>query len=353
MRITWSSDVRVYERYWNVIHRDEGDLVMVIGGSFYPNLDAAEAFAIVNLAGDHRSVRAFRPLGHDRMELGVGPIQPTIVEGLRTWRHILEPNEWGISYDLTFRDDFRQEFRERRTHPTGAWPPGRRPDVTSGFEGFGSVEGWLRVDDRHIELDFRTCRGTRDRHWGLGRDVGGPGLQVPDAPSTHGVSGNTFVSFETWGLWGDSVLYPIGHESSRADRVRRITRRLRFDEPNHHFVGGIVDFDLASGDVKRLHFRRREHQTAYMRCGMYGGTPDGGTHQGERRSVHVEGDRYDVRDETVCRLLGGLDEHLCEVTCDGKTVLGIYQPIDPAAYEACRSGLAGWNLLEDDSDLLD
>ena len=34
----------------------------------------------------------------------------------------------------------------------------------------------------------------------------------------------------------------------------------------------------------------------------------------------------------------GLDEHLCRVTRDdGRSVLGIYQAIDPTAYEACVS----------------
>ena len=83
IRVMWSSDPRAYERYWTVFHDDAGELIVATGGSFYPNLDLAEAYAIVNHRGDHRSVRAFRRLGADRMDLRVGPIHPTIVRGMR------------------------------------------------------------------------------------------------------------------------------------------------------------------------------------------------------------------------------------------------------------------------------
>jgi hypothetical protein len=284
-------------------------------------------------------------MGADRSNLHVGPIQPTIVEGLRVWRHVLTPNEWGISYDLTFRDTFRQEFRERRTHPSAAWPAGRRPDITSGFEGFGVVDGWVQIDERRIELDPSTCSGTRDRHWGLGRDVGGPALQVTGAPSAYGLSGNNFVAFDSWALWGDSILYPLGDPRSRADRVVRMSRRLRFEPETRLFLEGIIDYSLATGGAKQLHYRRIGDLTAYMRCGMYGGTPVTQIHQGARLGNHVEGDRFDVRVPEIRTQLAGLDEHLCEVTCGEERAIGIYQPIDPDAYEACQAGQPGWDFL--------
>ena len=63
IRVMWSSDPRTYERYWVICHDNAGDLILVTGGSFYPSLDTAEAYAIVNYRGDHRSVRGFRRLG--------------------------------------------------------------------------------------------------------------------------------------------------------------------------------------------------------------------------------------------------------------------------------------------------
>jgi hypothetical protein len=349
IRVMWSSDPRTYDRYWTVFHDDAGELVVATGGSFYPNLDLAEAYAIVNLRGDHRSVRAFRRLGADRMNLHLGPIQPTILEGLRLWRYVVAPNEWGVTFEVTFRDTTRQIYRE----PAGSYattsPPGRRPDVTTGFEGFGVVTGWVQVDDARVELNEATCRGTRDRHWGIGRSVGGPAAQVhlPAAPpASFGWSGNNFVAFADWALWHDRIFYPLGDPRPGLGKVVKTDRRLRFEPDTRIFVEGIIDYTLATGETRRLHYERIGHQTAYMRCGMYGGTPDKGIHQGTYVGDDVvEGDRYDVTRPEVRMFLRGLDEHQCRVTCDGEMVVGIYQPIDPLAFEACDAGAPGWAFL--------
>ena len=79
IRVAATSDHRAYERYWTVCHDDAGEVIIATGGSFYPNLDLAEAYAIVNMRGDHRAVRAFRRLGTDRMNMHLGPIKPTAV----------------------------------------------------------------------------------------------------------------------------------------------------------------------------------------------------------------------------------------------------------------------------------
>ena len=141
VRVMWTGDPRAYERYWMVCHDAAGEVVIATGGSFYPNLDRAEAYAIVNVRGRHTAVRSFRSIGADRADLRIGPIAPQIVRGLREWRYVLEPNEWGISYDLTFTDTTRQVFREPLSNSAAGTPPGRRNDVTSGFECFGTVCG--------------------------------------------------------------------------------------------------------------------------------------------------------------------------------------------------------------------
>lgn len=346
IRVMWSSDHRVYERGWTVFHDATGDLLVATGLSFYPNLDTAEAYAIVNHCGDHRSVRAFRRLGGDRMDLRIGPLHPTIVEGLREWRFELDDNAWGITFDVTFRDTMRGMFRERKATPDRSFPPGRQPDVTAGFESFGTVEGTVTVDGTTITLDPATCRGTRDRHWGVGRNVGGPALELPRPRTTVGHSGNSFVAFSDYAIWGDQIMYPFGDARPGMGRARVADRRLRFEPDTHIFVEGEVDYLLDDGDVKRVHYERVGAQTAYLRCAMYGGTPDSGIHQGEYVGDDVvEGDRYDVRTPEARTHLMGLDEHLCRVTCDGETVLGIYQPIDPDAYERCAAGLPRWSFL--------
>jgi hypothetical protein len=345
IRVMWTGDPRAYERYWMVCHDPAGEVLIATGGSFYPNLDRAEAFAIVNHRGQHTTVRGFRRMGADRADLRIGPVAPRIIQGMRWWRYVLEPNEWGISYQLDFRDTTRQGFREPLSNSAGGQPPGRRNDVTTGFESFGEVTGWVDIRGTRIELPTGSP-GTRDRHWGVGRGVGGPALSLGGRLHV-GVSGNAFVAFPSWTLWGDRVFYRFGDERPDMGRVAKPTRRLRFEPDTRIFVEGIVDYTLEGGETKQVHYERIGQQTAYLRCGMYGGTPDRGIHQGgyEGKDL-VEGETYDVNRPEVRMAIAGLDEHLCRVSCDGEVTTGIYQPIDPVAYEACAAGRPGWAFLE-------
>src|SRR3954467_15420103 len=102
VRVMWTGDPRAYERYWVICHDPAGEVLIATGGSFHPNLDRAEAYAIVCRGGRHTSVRSFRRLGVDRADLRVGPIAPVIVRGLREWRFVLEPHEGGARHGLHF-----------------------------------------------------------------------------------------------------------------------------------------------------------------------------------------------------------------------------------------------------------
>ncbi len=348
IRIMMTSDPKAYERYWMVCHDTAGEVLVATGCSFYPNLDRAEAYAIVNHRGIHRTVRVFRPLGVDRMDMRFGPIAPEVVEGLRRWRFVLEPNEWSIEFDLDFRDTTRQIFREPTLPIDRGYPRGRRPDVTTGFESFGDVEGWVDVAGTRIEIRPGEGRGTRDRHWGVGRGVGGPELALGGRMHV-GVNGNSFVAFSDFTIWGDKVFHRFGDERPGDGRVVKAVRRMRFEPETKIFAEAIVDYTLDSGETKQLHYERIGNQTAYLRCGMYGGTPDKDIHQGayDGGDEVIEGDVFDVNDPEVRASLMGLDEHLCRVTCDGETVTGIMQPIDPNAYNACASPTReGWSFLE-------
>ena len=256
IRVVWSSDHRVYERFWSVIHDDSGDVIIATGGSFYPNLDRAEAYAIVNYKGRHASVHAFRRLGVDRMDMAIGPLRPTILAGMRLWRYELEENQWGISFNLLFHDTFRQIFRESSGTTDRSRPPGRKPDVTTGFEGFGEVEGWVKVENTTIDLARSSCRGTRDRHWGVGRGVGGPKFDLPGVRSHNVISGNNFVAFADFAIWHDRIFYRFGDPRPRSGRIVKTERRLRFEPDTHIFVEGIVTYTLETGEVKQVYYER-------------------------------------------------------------------------------------------------
>ena len=278
IRYMWTSDLQAYERCWMTGHDDAGSMIIVVGASFYPNLDAAEAFVVVNIDGIHASVRSFRRLGVDRAEMGVGPIRPTICEGMQHWKFQLEDNSWNVAIDLDTDDITQQVLREPLVrHPV---PPGRQAHVTAGFECFVELEGTVCIGDRSVALDRSNCRGSRDRHWGTGRGVGGPALQPDGRLPASGHSGNCFVMFDDYGIWGDRLFFRFGDERRGAGTVKTIHRRLRFEPDTHIFVEGLVDYVLNDSQRVRLHFERLGYQTAYLRCGLYGGDPTGARFQG-------------------------------------------------------------------------
>lgn len=344
IRVVASTDPRQFERYWFVIHDQVGELLLALGGSFYPNLDLAESYAIVTHRGVQRSVRAFRPLGADRVDLRNGPLAPRIVRGLREWRLVLEPNEWGIAFDLRWLDTRRQVYH-------AAWAPidrttrARQSEVTAGFEGFGDASGWVEVDGRRLDCPPGSLRGTRDRHWGVGRGVGGPNLQFGRKHKAGWIGGN-WINFSDFAIWGNKVLYGYGDARPGMGAVVHVERRLRFEEDTHIFTEGVIDYLLDDDSQKRVEFRRLGNQTAYMRCGLYGGTPDKDIHQGAwTGGVMVEGDCHDLSDPAVRSRLCGLNEHHCEIRCGDEVTTGILQPLEPDAWNACARQRPGWKFL--------
>ena len=90
VRVMWTPDAQAYERVWFTCQDKVGELLVVIGLAFYPNLGTAEAFAIVNVRGRHTTVRAHTRCPTDRMEMSIGPFHFEVVEAFRQWRLTLD-----------------------------------------------------------------------------------------------------------------------------------------------------------------------------------------------------------------------------------------------------------------------
>jgi hypothetical protein len=176
IRQVTTSDRNFYDRYYFNCHAGTDELMLIVGVGQYPNLGVTDAFALARHGGTHRVVRASRELGADRMDTSVGPFRVEVLEGLKRLRVVLEPNEHGLEFDLTWegaipaqaepshfiRSQERVIFDSFRLAQTGRWS-GR---VRSGADEFTiTPDRW---------------RGSRDRSWGV-RPVGeseAPGIQA-------------------------------------------------------------------------------------------------------------------------------------------------------------------------------
>jgi hypothetical protein len=110
--------------------------MLIVGLGQYPNLGVTDAFALLRRGSAHRVVRASRELGADRMNTRVGPFGVEVLEGLKRLRVVLDPNEHGLSFDLTWegrsrRRSSRSTSSARRSGwcstPSGWRRPGSGP----------------------------------------------------------------------------------------------------------------------------------------------------------------------------------------------------------------------------------
>jgi hypothetical protein len=175
MRHPATSDRNFYDRYYFNCHPCSGDAMLLIGLGQYPNLGVTDGFALLRTPGKHQVVRASRELGNNRMDTTVGPLRVEVIEGLRKLRVVLEPNEFGLSFDLTWngaipahleprhyiRWQERVIFDSMRLAQTGTW------------------QGHITTGDEVTEVTPDRWWGSRDRSWGV-RPVGEsepPGIQ--------------------------------------------------------------------------------------------------------------------------------------------------------------------------------
>jgi hypothetical protein len=373
VRVMWTPDAQAYERVWFTSQDSVGDLLLVVGLAFYPNLGTAEAFAIVNHRGRHTTVRAHRKLGADRMDMTLGPFTFEVVEPFRRWRLRLDPDAVAeavagasqaggsgiaggggepeqsdrVGFDITWLDTKRPVFRQLGA---GIIVSGRAMSPIAGYDGFGRQEGWVEVDGARHDLRATTHRGTRDHHWGTRDGVGGPGRYMG---LQHPHSGE-WVEFKEFGIWGDHVLYNLGDPRKRSATLRERRHRMRFEDDTHLLVAGEVDLVFADDSVKTMRFERLGHQIAFLRCGMYGGpnggTPDGdlwhgmAVASGDETVVHVE--TFDVTDPAVRSRLAGQDQHHCRIECEGEVTYGLVEPYDTLCYDVSAAGVLGFSLLE-------
>ncbi len=196
-----SGDPNHYDRYWFNGHQRDGDFYFGAAMGHYPVrgiIDAA--FSLVKDGIEH-SLFASGAMPLDRAT-NIGPIRIEVREPMRAIRFVVEPNEHGISCDLTFRATTVaiEEPRQQRRSAEGII----LTDHTR-LTQWGAWEGTVVVDGDQLRIDPGDVSGTRDRSWGL-RPVGEQ-VQVLRQP----------MPFQVFWLWaplhfGDRFTHLALHE---------------------------------------------------------------------------------------------------------------------------------------------
>jgi hypothetical protein len=344
-----NSDPRAFERTWFSCVDNTGGLLVIVGIGFYPNLGTADGYAIVNLRGQHTTVRVQRELGGNRLDMNFGPLCAQVVAPFEQWHLSLGDNPYGVQFEIDWFDSKRPWF-----HDSGDQIVDGTTWRSSGYESFGYQQGWVEVGGERIELSGTRFRGSRDHHWGIRENVGGPSRRK--GPLAHHAHSGEFVEFGDFGIFAHYGIY-YGRDDERiGSRRRTVQRRLRFDPGSKMLLGGEVDIEFESGERKHLTFERVGNQIGFLRCAMYGGfggkggTPDGdvwhGQFPGGDQPV-VTGETYDVNDVSEQQRISGLDDCVARFECDGEIAYGIVETVHPLSYEFAREGRAGLSLVDE------
>lgn len=345
IRHSATSDRNFYDRYYFNCHQNDGDAMVIFGYGQYPNLAVADAFMVVTTGTSHRVVRASRELG-DRMDMSVGPIRVEVIRPLEKLRFVVEPNEHGVSADLTWVGSvpaFEEPRQYIRKH-------GRVLFDTMRLAQTGKWSGTITTGDTTFEVTADKWWGTRDRSWGV-RPVG---EEEPAGIRTEG---------QMVGMWNyapmqfedHSILYMV---NERTDGTRDIEEATRIwndpDRPTEHLgrpeheavvtpgtrriESSVLRFPDAPGGP--LEIAVTPLQDCWLMVGTgYGIEPDWrfGMYQGP---LVVQGVDVDYERDSE-RLFGLVDQVARFEQSDGSVGYGLHEFFFIGDYE--RYGLVGWD----------
>ena len=337
-----TSDRNFYDRYYFNCHDLTGDTFLVVTMGVYPNIGVIDAFATVVQRNERQFVvRASRELGEDRSRTVVGPIGVEVLEGLRRLRVWCEPNEWDLSFDLTFEGaafPFQEPHFFRRAGNrvvmdyTRLTQPGRWSGQLSvgGEQHDVRPEGWL---------------GARDHSWGI-RPVGD--REPAGAPARGGQRGFFWnwspIQFDDHCImytasedadgsrWHEAAarLYP--YDAERAPDALSVVRHdLRLKSGTRLFDGGTVVFSDPDGHELSLEFEPLSLLHMAGAGYAYGG--DLWRHAQYHGELAVEGETWDLTDAATVSRIAGQNEAVCRVKQQGQTGYGIFEFILFGLYE--------------------
>ena len=162
-----TSDKNFYDRCYFNAHDRTGDIFLITGLGYYPNLGVMDAYATVRRGDTQWAVRFSDAMGDDRLNQRVGPYTVEVIEPLQKLRLVCDSNDMGIGFDLVWDGSFPAVQEQPHVMRTGP-----RPILdASRFAQLGSWSGTLHVGGDDIAVDPDVWLGTRDRSWGI-RPVG-------------------------------------------------------------------------------------------------------------------------------------------------------------------------------------
>ena len=330
-----SSDRNFYDRWYFNAHDRTGDVMLVTGLGYYPNLGTKDAFVLVARNGAQTAVHVSDLIDQDRLNPHVGRYRVEVPEPLQSVRVVLEETE-GIALDLTWEGTCPVVQEQPHVLRSGS----RVTLDAQRFAQLGTWSGTIAIDGEEIAVDPATWLGSRDRSWGI-RPVGE--AEPPGAPSDPPFEGMWWLYVPL--QFEDFAIVLIIQEDPDGFRTLNDCTRVWKDGRIEQLGWPLIDVHYASGT--------RTPTGATIRCttpegkplvlevesrlavplhvgGGYGGDPDWihGTWKGAGFAERVT---YAMDDPAVQgRFMFGCVDHVGRALCsqggaDGQEGFGLFE----------------------------
>ncbi len=174
-----SGDRNHYDRYFFNGYDRDGGLFFAAAMGLYPNRSVIDAAFSVVHDGVQRNVHASGRAPLDRRDTSCGPVRIEVIEPLTVLRLVVDPDEFGVGCDLTWR---ARTVAVEEDHFRRFNGPRVVMDYTR-LTQFGTWEGTVHTGDGEVAVTPQEFLGSRDRSWGIrgvGEPEGGaPGTSLP------------------------------------------------------------------------------------------------------------------------------------------------------------------------------
>jgi hypothetical protein len=341
--VAWagSSDRNVYDRCYLNAHDRTGDLFLITGLGFYPNLGTKDAFVLLRRGDEQTAVHlgdAADPRGADRLAQRVGNYRIEVIEPLHSLRVVLEETE-GIGLDLTWTGSFDvvQELPHVMRQGASTTLDAQR------FAQVGTWDGVIGIDGTDIPVTPDRWVGTRDRSWGI-RPVGDAApAGKPADPAFEGMWWLYVpMRFDEFSVVIIIQETPDGHRTvndctriwpdGRVEQLGWPQVSVRYTEGPRVPTDATITCTTPSGDQLVLEVESLLPVPLHV-GGGYGGDPDW-THGVWNGADFTERLTYDMSDPAIAgRVMFGVIDHVGRATVHG-----------PGA--GVPEGSEGWGLFE-------
>ncbi len=345
--VAWaaSSDRNFYDRCYLNAHDRTGDIFVITGAGYYPNLGTKAAFVLVRRGDEQTVVRLGDAIDADRLNQRVGPYRIEVVEPLKRLRVVLEETE-GVAMDLTWEGSFDVLQEQPHIMRTG----GRITLDAQRFAQVGTWTGSITVDGEEISVTPDRGVGTRDRSWGI-RPVGEPEpAGRPADPPFEGMWWTYVpVRFDEFAIVLIMQEQPDGfrtlNDCTRIWKDGRVEQlgwphvQVRYAPGTRTPTGASIDCTTPDRKAVRLEVESLLAVPLHVGAG-YGGDPDW-SHGMWKGPGFAERATYDLTDPGIAgRFMFGVVDHVARVTCDGVEGWGLFEHAAMGRHDP--SGFPDW-----------